>query len=135
MNLKEFANVDSFYRDLDTGREIKWEDYMHRVIGKLGLENIRPYLPYNIEHLQERFKSDENFNNTKLEHWETCAGMVRNINRNTKVLEYIPTKDGLSAVFLRNGITCFSVSDGVCVLKEAAKILVKEECNEQKGNH
>ena len=37
MNLKQFANVDSFYRDLDTGMEISWHDYMSRVIGKLGI--------------------------------------------------------------------------------------------------
>ena len=39
MNLKEFANVDSLYRDLDTGHEVEWHDYMARIIGNLGIEN------------------------------------------------------------------------------------------------
>lgn len=32
MTLKEFANVDSFYRDKTTGKEIEWHEYMGRVI-------------------------------------------------------------------------------------------------------
>lgn len=130
MDLRRFANVDAFLRDLDTGKEIKWEEYMRRIIDKLGLRNIERYLPYTINHLKEKLKEDVNLNNTYLEHWETCAGMVRSINRKTKILEYIPSYNGLSALFVRNGITCFSCSDGVCVLKEAARILVREVYNE-----
>ena len=55
MTLKEFANVDSFYRDLDNGNELEWRDYMARVINKLGIENIKPYIPYDMDTLMKRF--------------------------------------------------------------------------------
>lgn len=28
MDIKEFANVDSFYRDKTTGNEVEWREYM-----------------------------------------------------------------------------------------------------------
>ena len=48
MDIKEFANVDSLYRDKTTGKEIEWREYMSRVVKKLGIENIKPYIPYSI---------------------------------------------------------------------------------------
>lgn len=124
MNLKQFANVDSMYRDLDTGQEVPWHDYMHRVIGKLGLENIKPYIPYDIKYLKEKLKEDIHLNNTNLTEWDCAAGYVSYINMTTKTKEYHKRpQGGLGNLFVRNGITCSSPSEGVCVLKEAARIL------------
>lgn len=124
MNLKQFANVDSLYRDLDTGQEVPWRDYMRRVIGKLGLENIKPYIPYDIEYLKEKLKEDVHLNNTNMTEWDCAAGYVSYINMITKTKEYHKRpQGGLGNLFVRNGITCFAPSDGVCVLKEAARIL------------
>jgi hypothetical protein len=117
MNLKQFANVDSLYRDLDNGQEVPWHDYMRRVIDKLGLDNIKPYIPYDIEYLKEKLKEDVHLNNTELQRWDEAGGFwFRNGN------PYY-TATGLPILFRSNGITCFSPSDGVCVLKEAARML------------
>lgn len=117
MNLKKFANVDSLYRDLDTGQEVPWRDYMHRVIGKLGIDHIESYIPYDIEDLKEKLKDDVHLNNTELQAWYEAGGFWF---RNGE-MEYKAT--GLSRLFVRNGITCFSPSDCVCVLKETARML------------
>lgn len=127
MNLKEFAHIDSLYRDLDTGHEIPWKDYMRRVIGKLGLENIKPYLPFGLDYLKEKLKDDVNLNNTNIRSWDFASGFIPHINRKTKVLEYERAHGGIGYLFVRNGITCYSVSDCVSVLKEAARMLVERE--------
>ena len=127
MNLKQFANVDSLYRDLDTGKEVPWCDYMHRIIDKLGLENIKPYIPYELWYLREKLKADVNLNNTELIMWDGAAGFVPVLNRTTRIEEYKRLSHGLAYLFVCNGITCFSPSEGVCVLKEAARMLCMED--------
>ena len=123
MNLKQFANVDSFCRDLDTGMEISWHDYMGRVIMKLGIENIKPYIPYGLDFLKTKFKEDKHFNNTKLVSWMSSAGFRKVINNKTKAEDIFSLHCGLSILFMENGITCFSPSDCVSVLKETARRL------------
>ena len=127
MTLKAFAGVDSFYRDIETEREISHTEYMHRIIDKLGLENITRYIPFEINYLKEKFKRDKYFNNTEIQTWDVAAGFIPQINRKTHTLEYNQSHSGLAYLFINNRITCFSVSDGVCVLKEAAKILCERE--------
>lgn len=127
MTLKEFAGVDSFYRDIKTEREISHTEYMHRIIDKLGLENIARYIPFDIDCLKEKFKRDKHFNNTAMQVWDVAAGFIPQINRKTHTLEYNQSHNGLAYLFIANRITCFSVSEGVSVLKEAARILCKRE--------
>lgn len=129
MNLKQFANVDSLYRDLETGYEIPWRNYMRRVIDKLGIENIKRYLPFDINFLKEKFQEDIHFNNTPMQAWDYAAGFMPYIDNKTKKKMYKQTGTSfdLGGLFIKNGITCFSPSDGVCVLKETARIICEGE--------
>lgn len=108
MTLKDFANVDSLYRDKSTRETIEWHDYMARVIGKLGLENIKPYIPFGLNLVRKKLKTDEHLNNLRLKDWDNAA-------------------NNLSYLFIRKGITIFSVSERVCVLKEAAIMLCENK--------
>lgn len=117
MTLKQFANVDSLYRDLTTGEEVPWREYMHRVIEKLGAENIKPYIPYDMGTIKEKLKSDIHLNNTRLQEWYEAGGFW--FYKGELTYKAI----GLSRLFVQNKITCFSPSDCVCVLKETARIL------------
>lgn len=130
MDLKEFANVDSTYRDLDTGMEVPWRNYMHRIITKLGINNVKRYLPFNIEYLKEKFQQDVYFNNTPIESWDYATGFIPYIDRKTKTQQYKQTSTSfdLGGLFVKNGITCFSPSEGVSVLKETARILCEGKC-------
>lgn len=127
MTLKAFAGVNSFYRDIEIEREISHTEYMHRIIDKLGLENIARYIPFDIDYLKEKLKKDKNFSNTEIQAWEVAAGFIPQINRKTQAIEYNLSHSGLAYLFINNRITCFSVYEGVCVLKEAAKILCERE--------
>lgn len=130
MNLRQFANVDSYYRDIDTGHEVPWKEYMARIIGKLGLHNIKSYIPFSLDLIREKLKEDEHLNNTDIRSWDLATGFAPYINKNTKTQEYERTRYGLTSLFRMNGITCYSVSEGVCVLKEAARLLVRETDND-----
>lgn len=99
---------------------------MHRIIDKLGLENIARHIPFDIDCLKEKFKRDKHFNNTTMQAWDVAAGFIPHINRKTHTLEYNQSHSGLAYLFIDNRITCFSVSEGVSVLKEAARILCEE---------
>ena len=116
MTLNEFVNVDNYLRDKSTGEEVEQRDYMGRIIGKLGIENIKPYLPYSIDHLKKFYKGDEHFNNTYLSVWDCSA-------------EY------LKRFLIRNGITIMSLSERVCILKETARILCEREKESNKCSH
>ena len=126
MNLKEFARVDSFNRDLDTGMEIPWHDYMGRVIDKLGIDSVASYIPFDLDYLKEKYKEDVHFNNTPIRIWDAAGGFVVHMHSKTKVQEYHHLRMGLADLFAHNGITCFSPSDVVCVLKETARRLCED---------
>lgn len=106
MNIKEFAGVDSSYKDLCTGRELEWKEYMARVINKIGVNNIAPYIPFELKAVREALKSDEHLNNLPLRHWDIAAEQMKSL------LHY-------------NGITTYSLSERVCILKETARMLCK----------
>lgn len=106
MNLKEFAGVDSYNRDIHTGREIGWHDYMSRIISKIGVKHIEPYIPFEASDIREALKTDENLNNLPLYKWDYAAKYMTNLLH-------------------RNGITTYSLSERVCILKETARILYK----------
>lgn len=125
MTLKEFANVDSLYRDFDSGRELKYHEYMNRIITHLGIENIKPYIPYSIDFLKVKFEDDHNFNNTKMIAWERAAGFISH----KADVTYIG--GGITNLFFENGINTFSLSDGVSVLKNAARMLCEMEGNNE----
>jgi hypothetical protein len=124
MTLKEFANVDSFYRDLDSGRELKYHEYMNRIITHLGLQNIKQYIPFSIDYLKVKLEDDYNFNNTKMISWDRAAGFI------TRKGDVMYLGGGITDLFFQNGITTFSCAEGVSVLKNAARMLC-----EKKGNN
>jgi hypothetical protein len=107
MTLKQFANVDSYLRDLDNGKELEWREYMTQIIDKLGIENIKPYIPRSINFIRECLAKDEHLNNIPLKEWDYVAERMR-------------------FLLHRNGITCCSISERVCILKEAARMLCEK---------
>ena len=126
MNLKQFANVDSMYRDLDTGLEVPWDEYMSCIIEKLGLENIKPYIPFDLDYLKEKLKTDIHLNNTKMYMWDRAAGFDFHPNGHYNP-DMTPQQAwrgwGIAHLYRQNGITTYSCSDGVCILKTAARML------------
>ncbi len=102
-----------------------YERYYKNVVNRLGLENIRPIIPFTKEELVEAYAINTSFNtnNTPIRKWNAAAGFSEN------------PKSGIITIFgsklimmLKNeGVTSFSPSQLVCILKEAAKMIVEEE--------
>jgi hypothetical protein len=112
MNVKQFANVDSHLRDLDNGNELEWREYMGRVVNKLGVDNIAPYIPCDMKRIKKSLaKGDKHLNDIPIKLWDKAA-------------------PGLDLILFRNGIRCVSLSEKVCILKETARIL----CERSKAN-
>ena len=108
MTLNQFANVDSYLRDLDNGKQLEWREYMLRVITKIGIGNIKPYLPCSLDDIREKLKKDVHLNNIPLKDWDFRA-------------------DCMHSLLWRNKITYYSLSERVCLLKETARLLCEME--------
>lgn len=132
MTLEQFANVDSHLRDLDNGNKLEWEEYMARVINKLGIENIKPYIPFDIKELLPYYqKGDVCFNRTNLCTWDNAGGFYKTHNKYVGGFDFHLNGYGLGYFLITKGIRTFSPADTVCILKEAARILCEREINKQ----
>ena len=124
MDLKEFANVDSLYRDIETGEKLTWNEYMERIINKLEINRIEFYIPYGRAYIKEALKTDVHLNNTDLRTWDNASGYMTSQWRSQPPLFL---HRGFGQFLIDNKITCFSLSECVCILKETARILYKGE--------
>lgn len=127
MDIKEAVGVKGCYTDLKTGEELSFEEFYGRVITFLGgAAAVEKYLPTSLENIREKFKEDRNLNNISLWDWDVAAGFSYKPLRNG-IRVYKPTGHGLWGLLRKYGITWMSCAQGVCILKEAARILLEGE--------
>ena len=122
MTLKQAIGVNSYGLDVKTGKELTPSEVYGRAIDLLGgLDEIAKFIPFPLEELQKAYETgDTHFNNIgRLSDWDNAAGFDPPDNSE------VAPKSGLLTLFRQYGINEVSVSDGVCVLKEAAKQLVE----------
>lgn len=98
MNFVEFVGME--YND-ETFNKF-WEV----AVSKIGLNNLKDFMPYNTSILKKHYNISKHFNNNDLKNWDYVA-------------------DRLSYVLPSYGVTSSSLSQRVCLLKEAARMLVK----------
>ena len=109
--LEEKYGVD--YRKAYLNGEITHEEYYGIVIDFLGgIDAVVNYVPFDIETLKKSYQENEHFNTkiTPLRTWDFGATNIRNL-------------------YYQFGINCASVSDGVCILKQAARRMIEREEN------
>lgn len=75
-------------------------------VNKIGLNNLKDFMPYNMSILKEHYGISKHFNNNDLTEWDY------NANR-------------LGYILPSYGITSTSLSQRVCLPKEAARMLVE----------
>lgn len=131
MTLKEAAGVDAFCKDIKTGKLLTHSEVYGRIIDFLGgLDAVAPYIPFPIEAIKEALKTDPNLNNLALRKWDEASGFEPRPVCNAFRQQYqapAPTYRNIWTLYRVHGITCASVSDGVCILKEAAIRLAKRK--------
>ena len=122
MTIKEAIRVKNANIDMDTGRKLEHSEIYGRAIDYLGgLEVVKQYIPYDLETLKEAYKKDKHFNNLSMCKWDMMAGFTnRGANCNF-------VGGGIWNLYRQHKINCASCSDGVCILKEAARRWVEME--------
>lgn len=127
MTFSEFAGVKCADIDIETGNRMAHRDIYRRAIDRLGgLEKVKPYIPFTLEEIQKAIPKDEHLNNLPMRSWDYASGF--NTHKDRWGCEQVtPHGGGLWRLYRENGITSASNSQGVCLLKEAAKEWVEEE--------
>lgn len=106
--------------DVKTGEKLTHSEIYGRAIELLGgLEVVAKFIPFPLEKLRKAYKSDKHFNNTPMKEWDYAAGFI------TRRGNCDPHGGGLWHLYRQHHINSASCSNGVCVLKEAARRLVE----------
>ncbi len=102
-----------------------FEEYYKNVVTTLGLENIRPIIPFSKEELVEAYAINTSFNtnNTPIRKWDKAAGFYE--NPKSGIITVFGS--GLIDLLRKEGVSSYAPSQLVCILKEAAKMIVEEE--------
>ena len=121
MTLKEAIGVRVDI-DIKTGEKLTHSEIYGRAIEFLGgLDEVARFVPFPVETLRKKMKSDPYLNNTAMSKWDAASGFVCRCGD----CKFIGC--GIWALYRQHGINAASDSDGVCILKEAARRLVARE--------
>ena len=119
MTINELANVHMGDVDNTTGERIGHREKWQRVVNALGYKEVKACIPYTLEQIKKALPHDEYLNNLPMKAWDNSSGVWVDDMRGTRgTLHGAP----LLAIYRKAGVTSFSQSDGVCILKEAARM-------------
>ncbi len=121
MMLSEACGIYGCNIDRVTGKRITHREKMARFIKYLGgLDAVKSYIPFEIKYLIPKYKKDIHFNNTSIKIWREAAGF------HCVGPDAIPTYHGIWNLYRQHGINEASCATGVCILKEAARMLIEK---------
>ena len=122
MTIQEAIGVKMVDIDAKTGEKLSHSEMYGRAIEYLGgLDVVARYIPFPMDTIRKKLKSDPYLNNTSMKAWDAASGFV------CDGIDCRPTGGGLWPLYRKHGITCARNSEGVCILKEAARRLVERE--------
>lgn len=117
MTLLEAAGIQGNI-DIETGKKLTHREIYRKCVKILGgVDALAEYLPIPIDAVRKKLETDSNLNNISYRAWCAMAGFT--IDRG----DCKPTGYGLWGLCHKHNIDMMSCSEGVCVLKEAARIL------------
>ena len=118
MTFNELCGVRTCNYDAVTGKDIGHREKYRRAINALGgLDSIIPFIPYPKGKIAEALRNgDEYLNTLPLLGWDMAAGFV-GVGNNFRFVG-----GSLWGLYESHGVTCASCSEGVCLLKEAARM-------------
>ncbi len=93
-----------------------------KCVEELGLDTLKQIIPWSKEELAEAYEKDESFNSISIREWDRLAGFSENPNTGYISKFFTPLQGYLE----KAGVTYYSLSELVCVLKEAARQIVEE---------
>ena len=100
MTIKEYVKT----RMESSNPEPTYAETYKILIEDIGIDMIKPYIPFTREQIVKALKEDKYLNNLPLTKWDLAANNLRNVNlKNIKL-----------------NISAWSLSERVCLLKESA---------------
>ena len=118
MTLEQACGIVNNTIDKRTGRELDHREIYARYIDYLGgLNKVKQYIPIPLKELQWAYKKDKLLNNTGLGLWQNAAGYTAG---NPECFF-----GGIWMLYRQNDIDVVSCTQGVCILKEAARTLIE----------
>ena len=120
MTISEATGIHQCNIDKATGKELSHRERYTRYIDYLGgMDAVKPYVPFELDYLAQKYHEDPLLNNTSISIWDNAAGF------RCFRLDAILTYDGLWNLYRQHGIDTASCATGVCILKEAARMLIE----------
>lgn len=124
MTIKEAIGVHKCNIDVKTREKLTHSEIYGRASEYLGgLDEVARFVPFPVEVLREKLKEDIYLNNTPMREWDAVSGFI------CSGPHYKSYGGGIWYLYRQHGINCASNSDGVCILKEAARRLDEREDN------
>ena len=107
----EAINIKNANIDVITGEKVPHREIYTRAINACGgLDKVIPYIPFPLEDIQNALASyDEYLNTLPLKTWDFASERVKDL------------------CYRKAGITYMSLSQGVCLLNEAARQWAERE--------
>ncbi len=99
--------------------------YYQKVINFLGYEQVKECVPYSVEEIRKALPKDKHLNNLPMKKWDWASGFNVWTSKWEQIVK--PVDSPLRRVLRRKGINCYSNCDGVCILKECARMMAEEE--------
>ena len=136
MTFSEFIGIKNANIDVETGEVLSHKEVYRRAIERLGgLGAIKPLIPFSIEQIRKALANgDEYLNSLSLNVWDYAAGFRKystyhyvGSQKYTDTEEYDPNSSKIWYLYKAFGITSASCAEGVCLLKEAARMWAEEE--------
>ena len=121
MTFNEFIGVRNANIDIETGVELPHQYIYRRAIMRFGgLDAIKPLIPFSLEEIKKALaKGDEHLNTLEMRRWDNASGFY------CQGSECRIAPSPIWNLYREHHVTSASCSQGVCLLKEAARMLAE----------
>lgn len=114
MTIRELVSIDFL--------NSSWHESCDAVIDALGYENVKRCVPFTASQLREMYRRDHNMN-IHMNVWRNASGLA--FNTKTGRCHFIDSP--LRDLMHEKGVTTWSQSEGVSILKRCAERMIKNE--------
>lgn len=122
MNIKQFMLNKGIDKD-----ELSHNEFYTKVVDTLGYKDILKYVPFSLLEIKRAFEKDVHLNNLPLKKWDEMSGIGMIFNHQYKSYQPYHNHKGMYFIYKKHGINCYSQCDGVCILKQCARLAIERE--------
>lgn len=122
MNIKQFMLNKGIDKDKMSHRH-----FYTKVVDTLGYEDILKYVPFSLIEITKAFKKDIHLNNLDIKKWDEMSGIGMVYDNEYKSRRPYHNHKGMYNIYKKHGINCYSQCEGVCILKQCARLALERE--------